>query len=32
MGAATKAAIWIAAVTVTGVWAYKTFSVTRGTD
>jgi small nuclear ribonucleoprotein (snRNP)-like protein len=27
-----KTAIWLAAVTVVIVWAYKTFSVTRGTD
>lgn len=32
MSSAAKAAIWIAALTVTGAWAYKTFSVTRGTD
>jgi hypothetical protein len=27
-----KAAIWLTAITVAGVWGYKTFSVTRGTD
>jgi hypothetical protein len=32
LSGAAKAAIWIAAVTVTSAWAYKTFSVTRGTD
>jgi hypothetical protein len=32
MNTAAKAAIWIAAIGVTSVWAYKTFSVTRGTD
>jgi hypothetical protein len=32
MSTAAKAAIWIAAVSIGSVWAYKTFSVTRGTD
>lgn len=32
LSSAAKAAIWIGAGTVAGVWAYKTFSVTRGTD
>ena len=32
LSTAAKAAIWIGAGTVAGVWAYKTFSVTRGTD
>jgi hypothetical protein len=32
MPVAAKAAIWVGAVAVAGVWAYKTFSVTRGTD
>ena len=32
LGVAAKTAIWIAAITVTSAWAYKTFSVTRGTD
>jgi hypothetical protein len=29
---AAKAAIWVTAISVASVWAYKTFSVTRGTD
>ena len=32
LSSAAKAAIWIGAGTVAGIWAYKTFSVTRGTD
>lgn len=32
MGNGTKAVIWAAAVAVAGVWGWKTFSVTRGTD
>jgi hypothetical protein len=32
LSGAAKAAIWIAAISVTSAWAYKTFSVTRGTD
>ena len=32
LSTAAKAAIWIGAGTVASIWAYKTFSVTRGTD
>lgn len=32
LSTAAKTAIWLSAITVAGVWGYKTFSVTRGTD
>jgi hypothetical protein len=32
LGTGAKVGIWLGALVVGGVWAYKTFSVTRGTD
>ena len=32
LGTGAKVGIWLGAIAIGGVWAYKTFSVTRGTD
>jgi hypothetical protein len=32
LGTGAKVGIWLGAIVVGSVWAYKTFSVTRGTD
>ena len=32
LGTGAKVGIWLGAIVIGGVWAYKTFSVTRGTD